>query len=152
MLNDLVRDIIAIAGLVVTFVGFYLAITQIWKTTSAAKAAEEAARLALEESQRSFRKFAALFAHRFVNEVKLHIQNEDWSKAAMRAGDLADQMAQIDNQSVEKLRALSTSFTRLAAGQSERKSTRKWIELLTAVESQVDFFIRPFEERANDSQ
>ena len=102
-----------------TVLGFYYAIVQIRKTKSAAIAAEEAATNAVEENRKSFHKYVALCAHGYVTEIKLHIENRDWAKAAMRTTHLADQMVHIAASMVAELRKRVDDFHRLEKGTEE---------------------------------
>jgi hypothetical protein len=89
LLTDFWRDLISIISTVGTLAGLVYAIVQIAKTKSAAQAARTAAKLAQAESHAAFHAYAAAMAHRFVNEIHLHVNGEKWEFAALRLRDLA---------------------------------------------------------------
>lgn len=97
MLNEIWRDLISLAGLALTLVALVYAIIQIRMTKTAARAAEEAAKKTLAESHLNFFKYIAATAHRFISEVKIHINDGKWEEAGGRLNDLADQIAQMSS-------------------------------------------------------
>jgi len=136
-----------------TAAGLIYAIAQIRKTKSAAQAAEEAAKIVLHETQKSFQKYVIALAHRFINEVKalVRAQPPDWVKAAMRLSDLADQMAHtvspaaVANSEVDEVRNWAGRFHKYAVGKLKRFPDKEWEAFLARFESRIDSLMRPFE-------
>ncbi|GEM_PF-6895075 len=146
------RDIVTVTGFAATLGGFVYTIYQVRKTRSAASAAKDAASAVLEESRQSFRRYSASYAHRFINEAKIHVHNEDWDKAAMRINDLADHISQmalieIDWGAIaDDLRKWSATCSRLANNELSRFPKSKWIQFYVVLESRIDKFFGPFSE------
>jgi len=150
ILTDLWRDVVSILGFIVTTAGLVYAILQIRKTKSAAEAAEAAARSALAESQRNFQRYAAGNAHRFINEAKLHVDRQEWEKAATRLNDLADQAAQLGDvdedwrQLADELRTWASICTRHAAGSKAKFVRNKWTTFSVRLQAKIDRYHGPF--------
>jgi hypothetical protein len=150
MFSDFWRDILAILGFVLTALGLLYAIVQIRLTKSAAQAAEEAAKKTLAESQLSFQRYAAATAHRFISEAKIHVENKQWEKAAVRINDVADQVAQLAGfdaewqQYAEKLRNWAAVCQRHAIGELSRFVSLKWIGFLVQLQAKIDSCHGPF--------
>src|SRR4051794_30158637 len=121
MLSDVWRDIISIGGFLLTIAGLLYTMRQVWLAKSAAEAAKNAADRTLDESRKSFQRYIAANAHRFINEAKMSIENEQWAAAAMRLRDLADQLAQLTGLSLA-LEQLRTAARRWAEDCSRRAS------------------------------
>ena len=120
------RDVVATGGLAVTIIGFGVTIWQLLKTKSAAKAAELAAKKAMQESRFAYQKFTVALAHRFVHEVKIHVDYEAWEKAAIRLSDLTDQVNQLTSLDrtwaafADELHAWSVTCSRLKSTELKR--------------------------------
>src|SRR4051812_47270628 len=132
MLSDVWRDIISIVSLVVTVTAWWYAMYQTRQAKSAAEAAKAAADKMLLENRRSFQRYAASNAHRYINEAKYFYKNEKWQWAAMHLRDVADQLAQLGalSPALEELtakpRRWAEACTRRAAKKLKVLSQRKW--------------------------
>jgi hypothetical protein len=150
LLTDFWRDVVSLVGFLMTAAGLVYAILQIRKTKSAAEAAGEAARRALLESRLSFQRYAAGNAHRFANEAKMHVDRQEWDKAATRLNDLADQVAQLAHlneewrQLTDNLRNWAATCTRHAAGVKTRFAKNKWVEFAVVLQGKLDHYYGPF--------
>lgn len=165
-LSETWGNFIAIAGFVLTLVGFiatlaslFYAIRQIRETKSAAVAAQEAAAQAVAEGRRSFERYAAANAHRLITLAKDHIGRTEWQMAAVRANDLADHVAQLAvadlewRQHVDDLRTWEAMFVRLARGDLKRFDSGKWIEFSLRLQRKIDSLhaVFPPEEEGNNA-
>ena len=161
LFTDLWRDVISIAGFSLTALGLIYAIVQIRKTKSAAHAAEEAANQSLAETHASFQRYAAATAHRFINEAQIHIDNQQWEKAAVRFNDVADQAAQLAaldsewERLAEELRSWAATCGRHAMGELTRFAKNKWVRFIVRLQAKIDSCHGPFRdmprERPNDT-
>jgi hypothetical protein len=145
------RDVVSIASLAVTAIGFAVALWQIRRATSAAIAAEKAADRALRESQKSFHRYTAANAHRYVSEVKIHIRNTAWPLSAARLADLADHAAQLDNEdaSWKQIAGQLRKCEGACDGQSDPASqtpfaTDKWEKFILKLQARIDAYSGPF--------
>ncbi len=150
MLSDVWRGIISIGGFLLTFAGLLYTARQVWLAKDAAEAAKHAANQMLDESRKSFRRYAASNAHRFVNEAKVFIESAEWGFAAMRLSDLADQLGQLGalslsaGQSAADARKWSGTCGRLASGQLSRFPALRWIDFCVGLQSVLDSLHSPF--------
>jgi hypothetical protein len=154
LLSEAWRDILTIVSLVITAAGFLgtvvglvYAIRQIKQTKTAALAAKEASDRALADSRKGFHHYTAANAHRFVNEAKIHVGNESWAMAAMRLGDLADQLAQLGaewKELVAKLREWDAACTRRANGSRKSFALDKWSDFAVHLQERIDGYYGPF--------
>jgi hypothetical protein len=146
LLTDIQRDFVSLTSLVVTVVGLFYAIVQIRKTKSAA----EAAKKALMESQGNFHRYIAGNAQRFLGEARIHIDNKEWGKAAVRISDVADQVAQFlssdaaNAQDVVKLRDWAANCRRLASGELTKFAILKWESFSVNIQAKIDSWHGPF--------
>ena len=131
ILNESPRDLVTLVGFAGTVLGFIVTIWQLRKTQSAAKAAEVAANKTQEENRFAFYKFTVALAHRYVNEAKIHVDNEAWERAAIRLSDLTDQVNQLvplDNAwsaMAGELHGWSVTCNRLKSNQLKRFPKKK---------------------------
>jgi hypothetical protein len=150
LLSEGVRDILALVGFVATIAGLAYAIIQIRKTKSAAEAARQAADVAADESRKAYRRHVGSHSHRFINEAKIHVENQAWNLAAARLSDLADQAAQLSHATPEwkavgaEIREWESRCLRLASGAKKRFLPEKWTEFLVLVQARVDDVYGPF--------
>src|SRR5579871_4271925 len=150
ILDESWRDVLSIAGLIVTVVGFLVTIWQLWKTRSAALAAELAAERALEESRFAYHKFAIALAHRYLQEAKIHADNKAWEKAGIRLSDLTSQlhhllaMDESWNAFIIELDAWSITYNRLSAQEVKRFDKKKWLDLCGRLERKLNEKSGPF--------
>ena len=84
------NDFFAVGGFAVGVVGFAVTIWQLWKTRSAAKAAQTAAETTLKETRAAYDRIIGGTAYKFFSELRNYVVQEDWKLAATRADDLAD--------------------------------------------------------------
>jgi hypothetical protein len=149
LLSEAWRDIIAVGSLIVTVIGFWLAIWQIRKTKSAALAAQDAANRSFEESRNHFQRYVISCSTRFLAESKLYASNESWDKAGLRLGDLADQVAQLTDTDQSwsafliELRQWETTFKSMPRG---KFAIRKWTGFLERLQSKVDSHHGPYKD------
>ena len=156
VLTDYSRDLLSIASIVISIVGFALtvlsllyAIQQIRMTKTAAEAAEEAAKKTLLESEYLFTRFAAANSLRFLAEVRLFVDSKSWGFAALRLGDLRDQVAQLakldkDCESlVVGLRRWETTLRELSREEGIF-SERKWLLFAVRLQNKIDQLHTPF--------
>jgi hypothetical protein len=160
LLTDFWRDLLSLVGFGLTAAGLVYAILQIRKTKSAAEAAEEAAKRVLTESERNFQRYAAANAHRFVNEAKMHVNSQEWEKAATRLNDLADQAAQLAytdedwRQLADDLRTWAATCMKHARGKA-KFPMNNWVAFSVRLQRKIDHYHGPFaatsEEVSDDS-
>jgi hypothetical protein len=149
-LSEAVRDALSIVGFIVTVLGLIYAIRQIRLTKSAADAAKEAADKALLESQKSYQRYTAGNAHRFVNEAKIHVEYKAWSLAAFRLNDLADHVAQLAGEDSEwrdladELRQWEATCQGQARGQKKGFAVAKWAEFTRRLQAKMADWFGPF--------
>ena len=151
-LNDFWRDIVSVVSAVVTVVGFLVAYWQLRKTRSAALAAKDAAIRAVEESRGRFRKFILSNLFRFLTEARLHVNEKKWEMAAIRLGDVADQVSQLADVDHEWRPLLSEirhweETLRGRTSRGVRFAPRKWADLLTRLQSKIDRDHGPFKDK-----
>jgi Tfp pilus assembly protein PilV len=157
------RDVIAVAGLVATFLtilAFALAVYQIRKTQSAAEAATRAEKDALNEVQIQYRRFSANNAHHLVRNVKADVHKQQWDMAALQLSFLADQLVQLAGadeswkEIIARLRQWEASCHRQAAGKTREFASEKWIKFTVSLESKIDHWSALFpsdKENENDA-
>jgi hypothetical protein len=158
ILDESARDVFGFVGLVVTSIGFVVTIWQLWKTQSAAKAAEAAARAALKQSRFAFEKFASNRALRFLQEAKIHVDGEAWGKAAMRLNDLTHELNQLLpfdvrwKQMVDELHTWCVICNSLETGKRKRFSRKEnWLDFCRRLEAELSRIIGPFSESKGES-
>jgi hypothetical protein len=150
LLNEFWRDVVSGSSAVITIVGFYYAIRQIWMTQSAAAAAMQAANRAVTESRRSFERYTLANALRYFAEAKLYINDSLWDKAGLRLSDLAEQTAQLAGADAEwkeltlELRQWSEALARLSTP-STRFARKKWSLFAIKLQSKIDERHGPFD-------
>jgi hypothetical protein len=151
LLPDFLRDIIAIASLVVTIIGFVIAFLQIRRTRSATEAARAAAENALAQSQRSYGHFTVAIAHRMISEIQSHVQKKNWEVGSLRLRDLADQIVQLEGTETDwkkdatKLRKWAEiCFRQLDAAEAQTFDREKWSEFFLKLQSKIDSHFRPY--------
>src|SRR5439155_4912931 len=124
--------------LLATIVGLAYAIVQIRKTKSAADAANDAAQQVAAASERNYRQHVAALAARLLIDAKASVEAKKWEVAAVRIGDLADQLAQLASTDSEwdaltaELRGVVIVLNRRAAGVG-KFAPRKWNILCSRV-------------------
>jgi hypothetical protein len=149
LLSEAWRDIIAVGSLIVTVIGFWLAIWQIRKTKSAALAAQEAANRSFEESRNHFQRYVISCSTRFLAESTLYASNKSWDKAGLRLGDLADQVSQLTDTDqswsafLKELREWETAFNSMPG---RKIAIRKWTSFLERFQSKVDSHHGPYKD------
>lgn len=159
-LSDVCRDIISIGGFLLTFAGLLYTIRQVWLAKTAAEAAKEAADQSLSESRKGFLRYIAANAHRYINEAKRSVESRQWTQAALRLNDLADQLAQLSTLSpsfkrqVAGVRKWEHKCSQLAAGGSEPLGIEKWKSFCVSLQKAIDKVHGPFAEgeSSNDPQ
>lgn len=95
VISDGLGDIIAIGGLVVSIVGFFVAISQIFKTKKAAIAANEAAYDAKKGMQKEFMLSDISSSAKSIEELKSLMRRERYEDALFRISDLNSQLIQL---------------------------------------------------------
>jgi hypothetical protein len=149
-LSEFWRDIVSISSAIITVLGFYYAIRQIWMTQSAAAAALKAANQAVSESRRSFERYTIANALRYFAEAKLYINDSSWEKASLRLSDLAEQTAQLAAMDPEwknlthELRQWSDTISRIPS-QRIRFARKKWSLFAIKLQGKIDERHGPFE-------
>jgi hypothetical protein len=147
LLSEAWRDIMAVGSLVVTVVGFVLAIWQIRKTKSAALAARDAARHAYGENRDDFQRYVLACGMRFWTEAKIHVEAERWDLATIRLRDLADQVSQLADSDpawrdiLAELRRLDTT---IGANPMPKFSGKKWSMLMERLQTKIDAHYGPY--------
>ena len=142
---------LTIVGFLLTVIGLCYAIAQIRKTESAAQAAKKAALDAIQEARRGFQKFAVAFAHRFLNEVKIHLRNQHFDRAALRLDDLATHLAQLSSPEEKwlslqkKVRVWANSCNQRAKDETSEFAEKKLSDFLLKLESEIDRLFGPFD-------
>jgi hypothetical protein len=112
----------------------------------------------LEENRLAFHKFAVALAHRYVNEAKIHVDNEAWEKAAIRLSDLTDQVGQLASlndawaKTAEELHLWSVTCDRLKNNQLKKFPKKKWLEMCSRVEAQLNQLLGPFAEAKGEKR
>lgn len=136
-------------GTVATLIGLWLTYRQSKEAQSAAQAARAAAEKAELECRRQSTAFFAASAHRILREAKMHVQHLNWEAAVMRVGDLADQLAQLENALgvdahqatlVSDARGWESTFSRIASGEIKftRASQIKWRKSSDEIAAKID--------------
>ena len=149
-LSESWSDLVAIGGLILTASGFAITIAQLRKTKSAADAAREAAERASSESRQQFQNLVSSNAHTFISQVRESVDRKDWSGAARRVNDLADQMALVPQQDIEfaqlinDLRAWGSRFSRLASGDLKKFYNSRWENFFLLLQQRIDSLRAPF--------
>ncbi|MCH8924249.1 MAG: hypothetical protein IIA67_14010 [Planctomycetes bacterium] len=165
-LTDAWRDGLAIGAFVVTLVSLWYAIWQIRRTTTAAKAAEKAAKRTLDESRDQFQQFAVATALRFIAEVRTLVNNKMWPNAALRLDDLADYAGKMANLTLAGQSERQHTWTELARELREwaitcrdkadrsnvRFSRKKWETLLLQVQAIFEAYHGPFNIGTSESR
>jgi hypothetical protein len=146
--NDVWRDLIGIAGLVLTVAGFWFAIWQIRKTQTAAQAAEEMAK----ESKRVFVGFSASLARRYYQDVGDSIAQANWAVAALRLGDLIDLVVQLIaehqlKEIVSQLKEWQHTCQRLAGAKLKRFPQAKWKAFEADLANEIFRSLRPYQSK-----
>jgi len=147
---DVAAFALTVVGFVLTVASLWYAIVQLRKTASVAEAAKVAAEQTLTESRRGFQRYALAIVLRYVNELRLYVERKDWSQAAIRASDLADQAAQLANLAQDwqrfapELRGWAADFARFASGTVPKYSTKKWKDLVQQLQGILDVSHGPF--------
>ncbi len=159
ILNESWRDMVTLCGFGLTMLGFVVTLIQLRKTQSAARAAEVAAKRALEESRFAFHKFTVALAHRFVHEAKIHADNEAWEKAAIRLSDLTDQVNQLAPLGEKwvaiavELHTWSVTCNRLASKEINKfPKKKKWLDLCSRLEATLNQLLGPFAEPTGEKR
>jgi hypothetical protein len=147
-------DVLALVGgigSILTAIGVLLAVWQMYRTTSANRAATEAAIAALNTSRRQYDRYVIHHASRIVAEARLFVQHDDFNIAAVRLQDLAELITQVSGADQEwdglalRLRQMQHSFNRIGKGEIKFPSVRsKWVELEQAVGQKLGTQIGPF--------
>jgi hypothetical protein len=109
----------------------------------------------------TFRRFSAANVHRLLGETKNYVERGDWTVAALRLGDLADQVAQIGADDPElavlanDLRQWEETCNKHARGTGSRFAIRKWSEFVRNLQLKTDQWLGPFptatQETRNDN-
>lgn len=150
LMTDFWRDTLAIVSGVVTLVGFLIAWQQIRKTRKAAVAAQTAAAEAVQESRRSFEKYALSNVIRFAAEAAIYLERGQWDQAAIRLGDLAHHAVQLGardprwKELSQEIRAWEHTARKLAAGKT-RFAAGKWAEFSIKLQERIDTHHGPFQ-------
>lgn len=160
VLTDFWRDWLSIISIAISVVGFVLtvvsllyAIGQIRMTKTAAVAAEEAAKKTLLESEFLFTRFAVANALRFLAEVRIHLDSKSWELAALRLGDLGDQvvqLAKLDSEcenlvfGLRKWEAVARKLSRVEGKFAETK----WQTFCVQLQQKMDQLHTPFQRDA----
>ncbi|MCI0642500.1 MAG: hypothetical protein L0Y72_16790 [Gemmataceae bacterium] len=151
-LNDWWRDALSVFGVTLTIGGLLLAIWQIRRAVNAAEAAKLAAENALFESRKSFLRFVSALAHRFVNEINVHIENSTWQVASVRMDDLASQLMQLTHteqelhEAVRQLRHYSTACKGLTSGTRKRFPLKKRLSFSQGLQDKIEKKLSPLSE------
>lgn len=98
LLSNFARDLIGIAGLigtVATLIGLWIAVRQIRQTKRIAEASQEAITTTLGQARTAFGQYVMSTSRRLLSEAKIFVDEKNWSRAALRLGDLAEQAAQL---------------------------------------------------------
>lgn len=145
------RDVLALASLVATLLGFAIAIWQIRKTKSAAEAARAAAKNTSAEVQKSYGHFTIGIAHRLITEVMSHVQKENWELASLRLNDLADQVVLLvssdpewKNDSTQLRKWADVCFRQLHADGTHTFDRDKWSKYFLKFHSKIDIHFGPY--------
>lgn len=139
-----------VVGCAVGVIGFGYTIYQVRKVKAAAEAAEEAAAETLGEMRKTFRRYLAAAAHRYLAEARSCVENELWQLAALRVNDLADFLGQLPDpagaaaQWPAKLRAFGQVFAAKHRNPKKPHSPRKWESLLKELHQLLDSVQAPF--------
>lgn len=88
LLSQGVRDVLSVAGVAVTTIGFIIAIVQLWRLASTAEAAAKAAQGAKQEISRYDVARDVEAAIRTAEHLKALIRNDNFEEAVWRLGDL----------------------------------------------------------------
>ena len=104
LLSDTARDLISIASLLVTIVGFGVTLWQLQRTATAAVAAREAADEMLRERREQFLRYVLASLDRGFSDVKTFVRMGEWTKAVLRLSELAElasHLSEVDPSWVE---------------------------------------------------
>jgi hypothetical protein len=149
ILAEFWRDVVSLGSAIITIASLIYAIRQIRRAESAATAARSAAVETLENSRRSFQRFAPANAIRFSTEANAYVEGQMWDRAALRVGDLADQAAQLAEREqdwkvvIEELRGWEVTLKRIARGKAKFLPP-KWDKTLRSVQMLIDAQHGPF--------
>lgn len=153
---------IGVAGLLLGYVGYRIAITQLRQTKQAADAAREAAEKTVAENKEAFERFVAAFAGRLLSELQAAANRLDWKVAELRAHDLADLLATLpvaapaaeSGEATRTLREFAQEFARKATDPEPKKLTaaarKRWDSLLLTLRQQLDRLRAPFRGSSDD--
>ena len=154
-LGNQTRDWIAIAGLAgffLTLIALAVGIYQLRKTTSANRAATEAAVQALHESKERYERYIVAQVQKFFAETRQFVSKEAWELAALRADDVAElvtQFATADSEWDElagNLRQFATQFRRIRASEIQPKTIQfKWRRFESVLSRKVSLHHGPFQ-------
>lgn len=152
LLGDWLSDVVALAGLVASVAGLvlsYLSFRMAGRAKTAAEAAREAAQVAAAESRVAFIRYSLGEVRRLAREVQIHYDHQNWTRAADRLMDLADQIAQLAHAAPEwrtfigEARTRVVSLRRIATGQ-RRPPVRGWDLFLQGLLDRIDRAYGPF--------
>jgi len=151
------NDVFTVGGFFVGVLGFGYTIRQVWKSTTAAVAAERAAEETLAELRTAFRRFIGGLAGRYLAEARSAVASESWMLASTRSNDLADMMGQAPEQATRsadltnRLRQFAQQFAERARFPEKKVNLKKWQTLLRETQERLDDFQSPFPRRTGDA-
>jgi hypothetical protein len=154
LLSQSWRDALAIVGAVgaaITTLALVVAIWQMWRTATAAKASTEAAVTAYNESRGSYSRHVMTLMARLLSEAELHVENQNWEVAEMRLRDIFDQILQLSGadppwrEFADRVDGMRGSFERVRKGEIQFKSLRsKWRRLVAELRKTLSGLTGPF--------
>lgn len=159
VLDELWRDVVSLASVFLTAVGFLCTIILAVKAKRAAVLAKEATQEVAAEMKSLVHKHEIETAHRFLNDAKLHVQHKDWKLASVRLGDLAKAIAKINlldsdewASIIRDAREWADKCENMSDGRRKTFPTTKWREFLARVEGEIDRFHGPFQKAKLDGE
>lgn len=149
-MTDFWRDLIAVASVFVTLVGFILALWQLRKTRSAAEKAREAAERSREESRRDYHRYVVANLPRLLDGAKRFVDANDWQGAILRLSDIAEHVAQLAdldgdwNTLAPESRIWEDTLRAVARGSIKEIPPKKWKEFVLRLHTKIDQYHGPF--------
>jgi len=151
LLSPVQQDIVSLFGIafgIASVIGLIVAIAQIMKTRNAAKAATKATDDVVDAFRNSISGHSAVLAKRYMSEVNGYAASENWLMAALRAGDTADKIAEIEysypsvslEEVINGLRGWQQTFYGIETGKHKwtKSLVTKWAESSTKYSRALD--------------
>jgi len=157
-----IATIFGVLGTIATLVGLWWTWWQVQETKKAAEAARDAILATAAADRLEFTRFVVATCHRLLRETTLYVDNQQYDLGALRAVDLADQLAQIGRSSpelvqgweddVQSLRSLEETLKRIAAKKDvlPAASLRKWHAIQKKLYTTIDLVHGPFANHTED--